>query len=208
MVRPVQQNLNLELPCTPKQPDDSAYAFHVPRIVVIGNSGSGKTTLASRISEQFDIPHVELDAIFHQANWTPLSIEEFSSRTTEATTQSDWVVCGNYSTVREIIWERADTIIAIDLPKWLNMARVVRRTARRAIRREVLWNNNRESFRNVMALHDKERSIIRWSWTMHRRMRDEIDKALVDPRWENKRFIIVKNRVQADEVVEMLRTPR
>ena len=178
----------------------------MPRILVIGNSGSGKTTLASRISNLFDIPHIELDAIFHQANWTPLDDDAFRDRVQTETLQTDWVVCGNYSIVRDIIWERAETIIAIDLPRWKNMWRIVRRTSRRAIRREELWNNNRESLRNVLAIHDKERSIIRWAWSMHQDRRDEINRALVDPQWANKQFIVVKNRAGADEVVEMFRT--
>ena len=126
----------------------------MPRILVIGNSGSGKTTLASRISNLFDIPHIELDAIFHQANWSPLDDDAFRERVQTETLQTDWVVCGNYSIVRDIIWERAETIIAIDLPRWKNMWRIVRRTARRAIRREELWNNNRESLKDVFVVPD------------------------------------------------------
>ena len=178
----------------------------MPRILVIGNSGSGKTTLASRISNLFDIPHIELDAIFHQANWSPLEDDAFRDRIQTETLQNDWVVCGNYSIVRDIIWERAETIIAIDLPRWKNMWRIVRRTARRAIRREELWNNNRESLKDVFAVHDKERSIIRWAWSMHQDRRDEINRALVDPQWANKQFLVVKNRAGADEVVDMFRT--
>ena len=58
----------------------------------------------------------------------------------------------------------------------------------------------------MFAVHDKERSIIRWAWSMHQDRRDEINRALVDPQWANKQFLVVKNRARADEVVEMFRT--
>src|SRR3954449_806769 len=50
------------------------------RIVVIGCSGSGKTTLAMRIAAQLDLPHVELDGLFHGPNWVPVAPEVFVSR--------------------------------------------------------------------------------------------------------------------------------
>ena len=56
----------------------SAYALLVRRVVVIGNSGSGKTTLAAEVAERLGVPHVELDAHFHQAGWTPTPTEQFA----------------------------------------------------------------------------------------------------------------------------------
>ena len=47
------------------------------RVSVVGISGAGKTTLARRLAPALDVPHVELDAIFHQPGWTELPVEEF-----------------------------------------------------------------------------------------------------------------------------------
>lgn len=41
------------------------------RVLVAGTSGSGKTTLAKRIATVLDIPHVEIDALYHGPLWTP-----------------------------------------------------------------------------------------------------------------------------------------
>ena len=75
--------------------------------------------------------HVELDAIFHQPGWTPLDDDEFRARVTEATAPGRWVVDGNYSAVRDIVWNRADTVVWFDLPYVDVMARTIRRTVRR-----------------------------------------------------------------------------
>ncbi|MEI8287302.1 MAG: adenylate kinase, partial [Actinomycetes bacterium] len=109
----------------------------------------------------------ELDSIFHQPNWTPLPDEEFIAAVSRATNEDNWVVCGNYGKVRDIVWSRADTIVVFDFPRRIVMWRVIKRTAKRFLSREVLWNNNRESLRNVLSIHDPEKSIISWAWTRH-----------------------------------------
>ena len=139
------------------------------RVVIVGNSGSGKTTLADQVAGRLGVPHVELDAHFHQAGWTPTPPDEFTEAVREALDAADaasggWVVCGNYRPVRAQIWARADTIVWLDLPRPLVMWRVTRRSFGRVARRTELWNGNRESPANLLALHDPERSVIRWAW--------------------------------------------
>ena len=53
------------------------------RIAVVGTSGSGKTTLAHRLAQQLGIPHVELDALHWDPNWTPAPPDTFRERTEE-----------------------------------------------------------------------------------------------------------------------------
>ena len=50
------------------------------RIAVIGTSGAGKTTLARRLAGSLDVPHLELDAIYHQAGWEPLEARRVDSK--------------------------------------------------------------------------------------------------------------------------------
>jgi len=42
------------------------------RISIVGCSGAGKSTLARRVAGTVGIPTLELDAVHHQADWTPL----------------------------------------------------------------------------------------------------------------------------------------
>ncbi len=156
----------------------------VQRIAVIGTSGSGKTTLARRLADGLDLPHLELDSVFHQPNWTPLPTDEFRARVTAFCAADRWVTCGTYAAVRPILFERADTIVCLDHARARQTARVAVRTARRAARHEELWNGNRETWRGLWPFPDGEASIVRWAWDnipRVRRLFDELEAAPPHP---------------------------
>jgi adenylate kinase family enzyme len=133
------------------------------RVVVIGTSGSGKSTMAARIGGHFGLPVIELDAINWLPDWTALSkvdLPEFLHRVDTATVGESWVVAGNYTMARHIVWVRATHLVWLDYPKHTIMCRVIIRSLRRAIRREVIWGGNREDFRAWMDPGHP----IRWAW--------------------------------------------
>lgn len=138
------------------------------RFAVQGVSGSGKSTLATALAGAINAPHVELDSLFHQPDWTPLDIEAFRASVGRFVEQDRWVVDGNYRQVRDLVWNRADVILILDLSRSLVMWRIIRRTLTRLLRRQVLWNGNRESWRNMIS-NDPMVNIILWSWTTHER---------------------------------------
>ncbi|NLG68109.1 MAG: adenylate kinase, partial [Firmicutes bacterium] len=55
----------------------------------------------------------------------------FRHRVHEATSGRCWVVDGNYSRVRDILWPMADTVVWLDYPLPVILGRLLRRTARR-----------------------------------------------------------------------------
>ncbi len=73
------------------------------RIQIVGTSGSGKSTLAKTLATNLDIPRLELDSIYHQANWTPLPDKQFRKQVTDFSSADSWIVDGNYSKVRDIL---------------------------------------------------------------------------------------------------------
>ncbi len=170
--------------------------LRMERIAIVGSPGSGKTSLARRLAEHLDLRHIELDAIFHQPGWEPLPDDQFIARVTEATAGSRWVTDGNYQRVAgPIIWQRADTVVFLDLPRHTAMRALLGRSARRAWRQEELWNGNRERFRNFVK-RDKEENILLWAWTQHRRYRRDYLAAIDAPENAGLNFVHLRTRRQ------------
>src|SRR5215213_5524259 len=84
------------------------------RIVVVGTSGSGKTTLARELAQRCSLPHIEMDALHWGPNWTEAPIEVFRQRVELALEAPGWVVDGNYSKLRNLVWRRAELIVWLD----------------------------------------------------------------------------------------------
>jgi adenylate kinase family enzyme len=103
------------------------------RVSVVGVSGAGKTTVGRKLAAALGVAFVELDAIFHQPDWVELPHDDFRERVHAALATPGWVVDGNYSMVRDLVWDRADTVVWLDLPRRLVMRRVILRTLRRAV---------------------------------------------------------------------------
>lgn len=170
------------------------------RVSVVGNSGSGKTTLAAAIAAALGVPHLELDAVFHQPGWQPLEPELFRARVAEFAGQDGWVTDGNYSGVQDLVWQRADTVVWLDPPRRVVMRQLIARTLRRMITREELWNGNKESWRYLFCL-DPDRSVLVWAWTAHRKYAQRYAEAQRDPANQHLAFIRVPDRRAADRLV-------
>jgi adenylate kinase family enzyme len=134
------------------------------RVAVMGTSGAGKSTLARMLSDRLACPLLELDSVYHQANWTPLPDDEMRSRVEAFTAGDAWVVDGNYSRFTASVRARATDVVWIDPPKAVVMAQVIYRSAARVLDQQELWNGNRERLR---AWIDPGHPI-RWAWrTFH-----------------------------------------
>lgn len=138
------------------------------RIAVTGTSGSGKTTFAGRLAERLGLRHIELDALFWRPGWVESDTETFRARVAEAIAADGWVVDGNYARVRDLYLAEVDTVVWLDLPLAVCLARVARRTFSRARSREDLWGSgNRESWQKQLSRD----SLLWWVLTTHRRRR-------------------------------------
>jgi adenylate kinase family enzyme len=117
----------------------------VTRLVVIGPSGSGKTRLCARLAELLPARHVEIDALWHGPNWESCGPEELRRRVSAATEGDDWISDGTYHTIiGDLVLDRAETVVWLDLPVALVMWRLVRRSWVRKRDKVELWHGNRE----------------------------------------------------------------
>lgn len=133
------------------------------RVLVCGTSGSGKTTIAGRISAILDIPHVEIDALFHGPKWQPR--DSFLDDVAALADQLSWVTEWQYGDARPLLLKRADLLVWLDLPRSVVMRQVIARTLRRRLRRQELWNGNIEP--PLRTFFSDGEHIVRWAWSTH-----------------------------------------
>jgi adenylate kinase family enzyme len=138
------------------------------RISIVGTTGSGKTTLARLLAQALQFPHIELDSLHWEPNWTTAPLAVFRSRASEALQGDRWVVDGNYSIVRDIVWSRADTVVFLDYSFWLVTRRLIGRTLQRSLNQEELWSGNRETISKSFFSQD---SIVLWMLKTYQRNR-------------------------------------
>ena len=174
------------------------------RVVVVGTSCSGKTTLARQLSQGLGLPHIELDAIHWQPGWRQRPVDEVRRMVSAAAATERWVMDGNYSAVRDIVWGRATAVVWLNYPFRVLLWRALSRTTRRVITREELFSGNREGFRQSFLSRD---SIILWAITSHRRVRREYRRILDSGDFPHLRVIELRGPADAEALVARLGRP-
>jgi adenylate kinase family enzyme len=144
----------------------------VRRVSVIATASCcGKTTLGLRLAARLGVRFVELDALHHGPNWTEASRDELRAKVEPILATEGWVIDGGYQgKIGTIVQDAADTVVWLDLPRRVWLPRLIRRTTTRIVRREELWNGNRESFRTALLGRD---GLILYSLRQVRRRREE-----------------------------------
>ena len=159
-----------------------------PRISVVGDSCSGKTTLAAALAERLGLPHIEIDALSWQPNWTPTPDDILMERIREAVAEPGWAIDGNYGRiVRPVVWGAADTVVWLDFPLRVTLPRTLARSWRRWRTRELLWGTNRERLWEHFLPWD--RSLIWWTLKSHFRRRRAYAAAMDGMQREGTQFI-------------------
>lgn len=194
------------------------------RIAVVGTTGSGKSVLARTLAAEWGIAYVELDALYWQPNWIPAPAPQFQAAVTAALGQDEWVVDGNHSDVRDLIWQRAALLVWLDYPQVLVFGRLLRRTLRRMIVGEVLWNGNREDLRHQPLWRVGRRWLARLrgrqgedggeafagqqgtaAWSGHQARRLHYPALLRQPAYDHLQLVHLRSPQQADHWLASLR---
>jgi len=160
------------------------------RISVVGTTGSGKTTVARQISCRLKLPFIELDALYWGENWTGVSDLVFRERVKSAVRAEQWVIDGNYSRIRSLIWERADTVVYLDYSFCRTFWQLFIRTIKRSIQQESLWHGNREDLRRSFFSSD---SIMLWMIKTYKRRRKQYAMLIQQPEYIHLCFVQLKS---------------
>ena len=177
-------------------------AHGIKRVVVIGTTGAGKSTLAAQLAGILGCPFIEPDTLFWGPNWTPVPREEFRRQVAGAVAGDVWTIGGNYSVARDLIWQRADTLIWLDYPLPLVLWRLSRRTLHRIITQETLWGGNVESWRGQFANRD---SLFVFALKTHYRRRREMPVLLAQPEYAHLQSLHFRRPREAQQWLRGLR---
>lgn len=171
------------------------------RLVIVGTSCSGKTTLARELSRILRAPCIELDSIHWKPAWQPRPEEEFRQMVSEVVSGERWVIDGNYSRVRDIVWARGTTIIWLNYPFRIVLWRALCRSVKRAATQEELFSGNRESFRKSFFSRE---SIILWVVSSHHRLRRNYRRILDNGDYPHLRVIELRNPAQTERLIDSI----
>ena len=149
------------------------------RILVVGVTGAGKSTLARALSGRLGVPYHEMDALyFNGPGWATNTrlVEDVA----EVTAGPCWIIDSlGYPQVRDLLWERADTVVWLDFPRRVVMPRVLRRSLRRTVTRELVFGGNRETWAGWLSREHPAW----WAWSQHPVRRRELERRTGDPRF-------------------------
>ncbi|RYG68219.1 adenylate kinase [bacterium] len=137
------------------------------RVAIIGVSSSGKTTLGKNLSRKLGAASVDLDDLHWEPNWKAANDLEFARRIEAALQPEAWVVSGNYTRVQNLYLDAADTLIWLDYSFPVVLKRVLSRTFRRVIKREMCCNGNYESLSGTFSRD----SIVLWVFQTYKKRR-------------------------------------
>jgi adenylate kinase family enzyme len=152
-------------------------------------SGNGKTTLGRELARRLRVPFVELDALVHGPGWTETPDEELRRLLQPTLAADGWVIDGGYrAKLGDLVLGQADVVVWLDLPVRIWLPRLVRRTARRLVLREEVWNGNRETLRGAIWGRD---ALIPYALREHRSRRRRYPAELA-------RFPVLRLRTRAE----------
>lgn len=86
------------------------------RILVIGCPGAGKSTFARKLRDLTGLPLYYLDRIYHRADRTTVSREEFDAALQKIMETDRWIIDGNYQRTLEMRLKECDTVLFLDFP--------------------------------------------------------------------------------------------
>lgn len=100
------------------------------KISIIGHGGGGKSTLARKISDHFNIPHLEIDRLWFKHGGHDLYVRGNATEEekdvvrkkiaddvrTFISENSDWVIDGTYTKIQPMVASVADDLVYIRRP--------------------------------------------------------------------------------------------
>ena len=128
------------------------------RIMVLGAPGSGKTVLSKRLGEVLGLPVYHLDALMWEENWVEKPLYEMEKIQNGIIFRDSWIADGYYHKIADRRFERADTVIILDIPRCTCILRALRSDIALNCSNKIdmgflkyIWNYKKQQLREILA---------------------------------------------------------
>lgn len=148
------------------------YNADMRKVLILGPAGAGKSTLAEKLCDLFKLELVLLDWHYWRPGWTRPTDEAWAAQLQDLLEnlrgKDGWVMDGNYQSTLDLRIPHADTIIFLDVPRHVCLARILKRRLQSAGRKKP----KREIAPGCFEKIDLE--FLRYIWTFPRDKRPEL----------------------------------
>ncbi|TYS60552.1 DNA topology modulation protein [Bacillus infantis] len=155
------------------------------RIIILGSGGSGKSTFAVQLGHTLDIPVTHLDALYWGPGWVKTPEDEWQEKQKKYLKEKSWIIDGNFSSSLDLRIKAADTIIFLDLPRYICLFRALKRSLRDYGKtRPDMGEGCREKF---------DLKFLKWVWNFPQKGRKKIINRLNSPTVQDKTIIHLRS---------------
>lgn len=97
------------------------------RVLIIGPCGAGKSTLAAALGPKLGLPVFHMDQLNWQPGWVESSKDAIREKLATIIAADHWLIDGTYGGTLAPRLDRADSVLYLDYPIRLRVARLLKR---------------------------------------------------------------------------------
>ena len=150
---------------------------------------------STRLGNLLKLEVHHLDKLFWHPGWIETPSDEWLKTVSDLADRDSWIIDGNYSGSLEVRIQKCDTVIFLDLSRWLCLWRVINRALR-----------FRDGTRPDMAEGCRERlnlEFISWVWNYPRRSKPKVVRLLAEYS-EGKEIVWLRSRAEVEKFFGLL----
>lgn len=167
----------------------------IKRIAIIGNAGSGKSTLSLKLYTITGLPVYYLDQYFWRPGWVRTNPDEYKKMHDAICDKEEWIIDGINLRVVEYRIQKADMVIFLDLPRYICLWRILKRTFK---------NYGKETQSSSKGCPERFNweyiKFLKWVWDFNKKYPDAI-RELLNRYSDQKQVYVFRSQQEVDHFI-------